>query len=409
MLHPKNLRIADFSYSLPEDRIAQFPLANRDASKLLVYRNQHISSDHFANLVHHLPEHSLVVFNNTRVIHARLLFHRVTGAQIEIFCIDPVSPPEHQQNLSSTRTCTWKCMVGNSKRWKPDETLQLQIIHEKQPILLSAQQVERIDDMSIIRFQWEPAGLHFADVLQLAGLLPLPPYLNRKNTVNDEQAYQTVYARWDGSVAAPTAGLHFTDSVLQSLIQRNILHTEITLHVGAGTFKPVKSENLNGHEMHEEHIVFPIEAIRQLHHQLTHKQPIVAVGTTVTRSLESLYWFGVKLSQNKENPFHLGQWEAYEMPGDEPEAASALEILLTYMEKHQLDEISGSTSILIAPGYTFRLVDILVTNFHQPGNTLLLLVAAFAGPAWKRIYDYALAQDFRLLSYGDSSILYRAS
>lgn len=399
--------MADYSYQLPDERIARFPLENRDASKLLVFRNQQISSATFEQITNYIPEHSLIVFNNTRVIHARILFHRATGAQIEIFCIDPVSPPDHLHNLNSTGSCTWKCMVGNSKRWKPDETLQLQMMQVNQTIVLSAHLVERLDDMAIIRFQWEPAGLHFADVLQHAGLLPLPPYLNRENTASDEQTYQTIYARWDGSVAAPTAGLHFTPAVMQSLAQKKIRHTEITLHVGAGTFKPVKSDNLEGHDMHEEQLVFLIDAIRSLQLQLKQKQPIVAVGTTVTRSLESLYWFGVKLSQNNENPFHLSQWEVYEMADNKPESATALEILLNYMEKHQLDEISGSTSILIAPGYTFRMVDILVTNFHQPGNTLLLLVAAFAGQAWKKIYDYALAQDFRFLSYGDSSILYR--
>lgn len=407
MTHPKNLRIADYSYHLPDARIARFPLENRDASKLLVYRNKQLSTETFVNLAQYIPEYSLVVFNNTRVIHARLLFKRATGAQIEIFCIEPVSPADHLHNLSSTGTCVWKCMVGNSKRWKSGESLELQIVHEQQTIVISAFVLERTDDMPIIRFQWEPAELHFADVLLHAGLLPLPPYLNRENTSSDEQTYQTIYARWDGSVAAPTAGLHFTPKVLQSFNSRQIQQTEITLHVGAGTFKPVKSDQLDGHAMHEEHLVFPIEAIRKLHQQLRNKKPVVAVGTTVTRSLESLYWFGVKLRQNRENPFQLRQWEVYDTIDDLPDPAKSLEYILMYMEKMDMDEINGSTSILIAPGYAFRLVDILITNFHQPGNTLLLLVAAFAGEAWRKIYDYALASDFRFLSYGDSSILFR--
>lgn len=407
MKDPRFINIADFEYTLPEDRIAAFPLANRDESKLLVYRNREISTGRFAELDKILPSDSLLVLNNTRVIHARLLFRKETGSQIEILLLTPVHPAEHQQALSCTQTCEWECMVGNIKRWKKEDVLKLELSGQIAG-LLYAELKSRDGDHFKVGFSWEPSDLSFAEILDHAGVLPLPPYLNRKSTGTDEDRYQTIFALQSGSVAAPTAGLHFTPELLKRLQQNNIRQTSITLHVGAGTFKPVKSDVLKNHAMHEEHLLFPISSVEAIHHALEHRKPIIAVGTTVTRSLESLYWYGVRLIEGRNDAFHISQWEPYDKERQDIDAFSAIEAVLKHMRDIRSNRLAGSTSIICTPGYVFRMVDVLITNFHQPGNTLILLIAAFAGDDWRRIYDYALMNDFRFLSYGDSSVLFRS-
>lgn len=403
---PKALKIKDFTYSLPDARIAKFPLADRAASKLLFYQKRAIQDKPFAQLPELLPPDALLVFNNTKVVQARLFFKRPSGATIEVFCLEPVAPvTDMQMAMQQTGTCAWKCLVGNAKRWK-EEILDLEFTLPDQTLArLQVTKSERLEDSYVIQFSWEPASLTFADLLASIGNLPLPPYLNRSATEQDKQTYQTVYAQQEGAVAAPTAGLHFTQDIFAALSARKIKTLEITLHVGAGTFKPVKAEEMAQHNMHGEEIFVSKVAITQLLHHLP--CPIIPVGTTSLRTLESLYWLGVMVGQKPElQPLDLvvPQWLPYETL-EVPEPITALSALLTYLQKHRLEHLRATTQVIIAPGYAFKLVKGLVTNFHQPESTLLLLVSALIGPDWRRVYEHALANNYRFLSYGDSSLL----
>ena len=408
-MHPKNINIKDFSYELPDDRIAKFPMPDRDQSKLLVYKNAEITEHIFSEIDEYLPNNSLIVFNNTKVIHARILFQKESGAQIEIFCLEPFEHKDFQLSFNSKKSCVWKCMIGNLKRWKDlDEILVKTIPSPYGDIELKAERIKKIDDAFIIKFSWQPEELQFAEVLHHAGILPLPPYLNRKNIDSDEDRYQTVYAKHEGSVASPTAGLHFTEPVFEKLRQKNIHPLYLTLHVGAGTFKPIKTEVLSEHVMHEETVSISKKSLEGILDHLINKKSIIAVGTTSARTLESIYWHGVQLINKKaKNEMNISQWTPYEDLENEISSIKSIEAIIENLEQNRLEELHGSTQIIIAPGYQFKIVDILITNFHQPENTLILLIAAFVGDQWKTIYDYALNNDFRFLSFGDSSLLFR--
>lgn len=389
-----DIHIKDFSYELPDDRIAKYPLAERDTSKLLVYNKGNISHDIFRNLTAYLPQGALMVYNNTRVIQARLFFQKESGARIEVFLLEPHAPRDYEQIFQARGMCEWKCLVGNSKKWKTG-ALRLCTASENDDIDL---QVERVDD-SVCRFLWK-GDMSFAELLERVGELPIPPYLNRHSEPNDKITYQTVYARIKGSVAAPTAGLHFTDRVLHDIDALGIEREEVTLHVGAGTFKPVKSETISGHEMHSEFISVKRSSIERL---IAHGGRAVAVGTTSVRTLESLYYLGVR-AYNHQPLTEVEQWEPYET-SPSLTAVEALEALLAWMDENGLDVLHTSTRIIIVPGYSYHIVERLITNFHQPQSTLLLLVSALIGNDWHKVYDYALSHEFRFLSYGDSSIL----
>ena len=404
--NPRLLRIQDFHYDLPAERIAPEPLPDRAASRLLVSRAGVISDQTFRDLPAELPPDALLIFNDTRVVRARLLAKRPTGGAVELFCLEPVAPHRTLElALQQTGSCTWRCLVGNGRRWK-DGPVMLDFSFAGQPATLWAErQATEAGGESLIDFRWEPASLPFAEVLRAAGHLPLPPYLHRSDTAADAVRYQTVYAAHEGAVAAPTAGLHFTPEVLAELAARGIATGHITLHVGAGTFQPVKAETMASHPMHAEPIIVQASLLRQL---LAHRpRPVIAVGTTSLRTLESLYWLGAVLARAPAGPgasLQVGQWQPYEDGGDiAPEAA--LLALLAHLEATGSSAIEASTRLLIAPGYRFRLVQGLITNFHQPESTLLLLVAALLGPGWRAVYDHALAQGYRFLSYGDSSLL----
>ena len=406
----KPIYIADYNYPLPEERIAKYPLAERDHSKLLVYRNGQVSEDVFYRVGDYIAPDSLLIYNNTRVIQARLEFHKATGARIEIFCLEPIAPHDYQLSLGSTTGCTWKCMVGNVKKWH-DESLELRV--ESLGVTLRAYKEQTMGNTFAIRFEWNGDNISFAEILDAAGELPIPPYLNRKTEESDKTTYQTVYSRIKGSVAAPTAGLHFTDKVLNDLRNRGIETDEVTLHVGAGTFLPVKTADANEHTMHTEIIAVPKSTIK---HIISKLGKIVAVGTTSMRTLESLYFIGAKLrntgiSEYRNTEIHVGQFEPYEEVRSETvslcEVREKLQAIIDYLEATGQDTLHAETQIMIKPGYEFHVVDQLITNFHQPQSTLLLLVSAFVGGDWKTIYDYALSHDFRFLSYGDSSILTR--
>ena len=389
-----DIHIKDFSYELPDDRIAKYPLAERDTSKLLVYNKGNISHDIFRNLTAYLPQGALMVYNNTRVIQARLFFQKESGARIEVFLLEPHAPRDYEQIFQAHGVCEWKCLVGNSKKWKTG-ALRLCTASENDDIDL---QVERVDD-SVCRFLWK-GDMSFAELLERVGELPIPPYLNRHSEPNDKITYQTVYARIKGSVAAPTAGLHFTDRVLHDIDALGIEREEVTLHVGAGTFKPVKSETISGHEMHSEFISVKRSTIERL---IAHGGRAVAVGTTSVRTLESLYYLGVR-AYNHQPLTEVEQWEPYET-SPSLTAVEALEALLAWMDENGHDVLHTSTRIIIVPGYSYHIVERLITNFHQPQSTLLLLVSALIGNDWHKVYDYALSHEFRFLSYGDSSIL----
>ena len=409
MSSPKQLNILDFSFVLPDEKIAKFPLENRDESKLLIYKNATISDGIFKQIDTYLPENSLVVFNNTRVVHARLLFNRLTGAQIEIFCIEPLHHLDYQQAFVSKQTSTWKCMVGNAKKWKED-WLEKQVETPLGDVILKATKKENTGELTVVEFTWNNNDLAFAEVLHYAGILPLPPYLNRKTEAADEERYQTVYAKVAGSVAAPTAGLHFTPAVFEQLKQKQITVDEVTLHVGAGTFKPVKTEALVDHEMHEETLYVELSTLKNIATCLSAKNTLVVVGTTSMRTLESLFWHGVKILLNKAaKEVEIKQWDAYELDAGEITSYQAITAIIHSMEKDNEYVLVGSTQIILAPGYQFRLVDALITNFHQPENTLILLIAAFVGKDWRIIYEHALANNYRFLSYGDSSLLFKNS
>ena len=405
----KQIQISDYSYPLPDERIAKFPLPVRDDSKLLVYRHGQVSHTGFRSLPSLLPEGALMVFNNTRVIRARLHFRKDTrdaltqGALIEVFLLEPASPVEYQENFSSRAHCQWHCMIGNLKKWK-EGPLHLTIQLPGEDIVLTAtRQIQASGTSHLVDFQWT-GNATWAEILDAIGELPIPPYLNRKTQASDLVTYQTVYSRIKGSVAAPTAGLHFTERVLQEIDARGIERQEVTLHVGAGTFKPVKSECIGEHDMHTEHISVNRSVLKAL---LQHGAEAIAVGTTSVRTLESLYYMGAKLIARpdlSEEQLHVTQWEPYETH-PEVTTVEALRALLDYLDRHDLPALHSSTQIIIVPGYQFHVVKMLVTNFHQPQSTLLLLVSAFVKGDWRKIYDYALAHDFRFLSYGDSSLI----
>ncbi len=404
----KNISIKDFSYDLPDARIAKYPVDPRDHSQLLLYRDGEISRSQFRNLPQYLPENSLLVYNNTKVIRARMFFRKETGAQIEIFCLEPLMPADYAQNFQAQGSCEWLCLVGNLKKWKGGK-LHRQLSLNGQDVVFSAEHVGVEDKAQRIRFSWTPAEIPFGDLLEQAGQIPIPPYLNRESQQSDERSYQTVYSRIEGSVAAPTAGLHFTPAVLQSIDDKQIKRQEVTLHVSASTFQPVKSEQMDGHPMHLEFISVEASLIEDL---LKYEGRITAVGTTSVRTLESLYWFGVHLLESntmqsnsvEESVWTLHQWYPYEDHQDYS-MQQALQALLDDMRAKGETQFTASTRLLIAPGYTFRVVSDIITNFHQPQSTLLLLVSAYVGEDWRKIYDYAMANDFRFLSYGDSSLL----
>lgn len=402
MQHPSRLRIEDYTYDLPEEKIARYPLPERDASKLLIYRDCNISEDIYKNIAQHLPADSLLVFNQTKVVNARLLFRKETGGVIEIFCLEPHSQyPEIQTALLQKNKVWWNCMVGGAGKWKQGMVLSLQ--HTNPGFILKATIAERQQGSFTIEFTWD-TDLNFAEVLHYTGKVPIPPYLHRESELSDETRYQTIYARYEGSVAAPTAGLHFTDSVFDGLAGKKIHTSFVTLHVGAGTFKPVKSETMQEHDMHTEWIEVDKETMQQL---VQHQDAIVAVGTTSMRTLESLYWIGVKLlmGKNIDSEIVVTQWEPYELE-TAANATEALQAIIQYLEANNLTKLIRRTQILIAPGYKCRVVKGLVTNFHQPQSTLLLLVAAITNNNWRAIYNHALQNDFRFLSYGDGCLIW---
>ena len=399
----QQISIEDYNYSLPDERIAKFPLPKRDESKLLLYRDGKVSESVFKHITDYLPEGSLMVFNNTRVIQARLLFQRATGAQIEVFCLDPAAPHDYELIFQQTEACNWICLIGNAKKWK-EPVLSREITVAGQTVRLSAEKVQSYGETHQVRFSWD-GGFSFAEVLDAAGELPIPPYLHRKTEESDLKTYQTVYSKIKGSVAAPTAGLHFTPEVLADLDAKGFGREELTLHVGAGTFKPVKSETIEGHEMHTEYISVRRSTIERV---MQNFGKIIAVGTTSVRTLESLYYIGVTLATHPDatsEELVVRQWMPYEDANNRLTPPEALQNILDYLDKHQLNTLITATQIIIAPGYEFKVVKGIVTNFHQPKSTLLLLISAFVKGDWKNIYDYALGHDFRFLSYGDSSLL----
>ena len=399
----KHIHIKDYSYDLPDGRIAKFPVAQRDHSKLLVYRKGEVTDDVFYNIAHYLPKGALMIFNNTRVIQARMHFRKDTGALIEVFLLEPAEPADYELMFQAKGKCSWLCMVGNLKKWK-EGVLRRTFPVCGHDVELRAERVREQGTSHWVDFTWDDADVTFADILEAAGELPIPPYLNRESQESDKVTYQTVYSKIKGSVAAPTAGLHFTDDVLRSIDEAGVERDELTLHVGAGTFKPVKSDEIAGHEMHSEYICVSRATLERL---IAHGAEAIAVGTTSVRTLESLYYVGARLAANPdatEEQLHINQWEPYDTkPTLTP--VEALRNIVDYLDRNGIGALHCSTQIIIAPGYDYKIVKMLVTNFHQPQSTLLLLVSAFVHGDWRRIYDYALGHDFRFLSYGDSSLL----
>ena len=403
---PKHIRISEFNYPLPDERIAKFPLPVRDQSKLLLYRHGEVTEDIFTSLPDYLQANSLMIFNNTKVIQARLHFHKETGALIEVFCLEPIQPNDYALNFQQTEHAAWLCMIGNLKKWK-EGALKREITVKGKPLTLTAERGACHGTSHWVDFRWNNPEITFADILEVFGELPIPPYLNRETQESDKETYQTVYSKIKGSVAAPTAGLHFTPRVLDALREKGVALEELTLHVGAGTFKPVKSEEIEGHEMHTEYISVNRSTLEKL---VAHEGKAIAVGTTSVRTLESLYHIGVTLLHNPnatEEDLHVKQWQPYEtaLETAATPAVDALQAIIAYLDRHHMETLHSSTQIIIAPGYEYRIVKAMVTNFHQPQSTLLLLVSAFLHGDWRKIYDYALAHDFRFLSYGDSSLL----
>ena len=412
MINPRQLKIKDFDYPLPDERIAKYPLAERDQSKLLTRKTDGtIGEDLFINLPNYLPAGALMVFNNTKVIQARLHFHKSTGALIEVFCLEPHTPLDYQQSFATCGEVTWTCMIGNLKKWK-EGVLERPITVGGNSLILRAERLGMSGTGHEVRFSWDNPTVSWAEVLDSIGELPIPPYLNRETEDTDLKNYQTVYSKIKGSVAAPTAGLHFTEQVLQALDRHGIERNELTLHVGAGTFKPVKSEEIAGHQMHAEWIAVPLNSIERL---LAHGAQCIAVGTTSVRTLESLYYIGVRIRQCRdanrepnEDDLHVPQWLPYDYAQNCKSPLTpreALEAVRDYLLENKLKVLHTATQIIIAPGYEYKIVKTIVTNFHQPQSTLLLLVSAFVGGQWRPIYDYALEHGFRFLSYGDSSVL----
>lgn len=420
MTDTKHIHISDFNYELSDERIAKFPLQQRDHSKLLIYQHGEVSDDVFLNLPNHLPQGALMVFNNTRVIQARLHFRKETGALIEVFLMEPALPADYEQMFQTTGKCSWLCMVGNLKKWKEGPLMRDFEIKGKALTLSATMDRNKTMEKSggtnyWVDFEWDNPEVNFAEILEAVGELPIPPYLNRATQESDKTTYQTVYSKIKGSVAAPTAGLHFTDAVLHDLDQKGVVRDEVTLHVGAGTFKPVKSVEIEDHHMHTEYIVVHRHTFERL---LQHDCSVIAVGTTSVRTLESLYYMGVKLAMNPqctEEDLHVNQWEPYDLPhneeglvlvdGEPVSVEQSVRNLLDYLNRDGLEALHSSTQIIIAPGYVYKIVKMLVTNFHQPQSTLLLLVSAFLKGDWRKVYDYALSHDFRFLSYGDTSLL----
>ena len=400
----QQIRIEEYDYPLPDERIAKFPLAKRDESKLLLYKDGQVSESVFKHIADYLPAGSLLVYNNTRVIQARLLFQKATGARIEVFCLEPAEPHDYALIFQQTERCSWICLVGNLKKWK-DGLLTKKVAIQGEEVILSAEKKESHGDSHRIEFTWNNPKYTFADLLDAAGVLPIPPYLHRETEKSDLVTYQTVYSKIKGSVAAPTAGLHFTPEVLADGDAHGIGREEVTLHVGAGTFKPVKSETIEGHEMHTEFISVRRSSIERIQKNLG---KIIAVGTTSVRTLESLYYLGVKFASHPDatsEELVVNQWMPYEAENNRIPVAEALQHILDYLDRHQADKLVTATQIIIAPGYEFKVVRGIITNFHQPKSTLLLLISAFVKGNWRTIYDYALSHDFRFLSYGDSSLL----
>jgi len=398
----KQIHISDYNYPLPDSRIAKFPLAQRDHSKLLVYRHGEVSEDKFYNIAGYLPEGSLLIYNNTKVIQARIHFRKETGALIEVFLLEPYSPADYELMFQTSGSCSWLCLVGNLKKWK-EGSLKRDIQVGGTTVTLSATRVGDKGTSHIVRLDWN-ASVSFSEILEAAGELPIPPYLNRETQESDKVTYQTVYSKIKGSVAAPTAGLHFTDAVLADIDRHGIERQEVTLHVGAGTFRPVKSEIIQDHDMHTEYISVSRRVLQTL---IDHNAEAVAVGTTSVRTLESLYYMGVYVSEYpdaQESDLHVSQWTPYET---DPQLSplEAIKALADYLDRNGMTVLNSSTQIIIAPGYKYKIVKMLITNFHQPQSTLLLLVSAFVNGDWHKIYDYALGHDFRFLSYGDSSLL----
>ena len=403
MEETKHIKISDYNYPLPDERIAKFPLPVRDQSKLLVYRHGEVSETCFTSLPDYLEAGELMIFNNTKVIQARLHFRKETGALIEIFCLEPIQPNDYVLNFQQTSHAAWLCMIGNLKKWK-EGSLHKEMNVKGHAITLTATRGECRGTSHWVDFTWDNPEITFADILEVFGELPIPPYLNRETQESDKETYQTVYSKIKGSVAAPTAGLHFTERVLQALRDKGVDLEEVTLHVGAGTFKPVKSEEIEGHEMHTEYTSVNRQTIEKL---IAHGGKAIAVGTTSVRTLESLYYIGVTIASHPDagqEELHVRQWQPYETHPTMTTVES-LQQILDYMKRHELEALHTSTQIIIAPGYTYHIVQKMVTNFHQPQSTLLLLVSAFVKGDWRTIYDYALAHDFRFLSYGDSSLL----
>ncbi|MFO8065968.1 MAG: S-adenosylmethionine:tRNA ribosyltransferase-isomerase [Bacteroidales bacterium] len=408
MTDPKQISTLDYTYNLPKERIASFPLEERDSSKLLIAENGSLSDDVFHNITNYLPEDSLIVFNNTRVVQARLEFFKQSGARIEIFCLDPCGDVNDVQvALMENSSAKWNCLVGNAKKWKNNEELVLQ--HADNDFVLKAGLIGKQEETRQVQFSWMPKEKSFAEMLELFGKTPLPPYIERKAVEQDKSRYQTIFADKNGSVAAPTAGLHFSDKVLENLNKKKISRANLTLHVGAGTFKPVSAKVIKDHSMHAEQIVVEKKALEQLKYYCN--KNIISVGTTSLRTLETLYWWGVKIHNGlypEDHYFNLDQWFPYENNLKLISTKLAIDELLSYMERSKLEFIRGETELIIVPGYHFKLVDILITNFHQPGSTLLLLVAAFFGERWKEAYQYALDNEFRFLSYGDSCLFFKS-
>lgn len=418
-METKHIHISDYNYDLPDSRIAKFPVSPRDTSKLLIYRHGEISDDIFYNLPKYLPQKSLMVFNNTKVIQARMHFRKETGALIEVFLMEPAAPTDYELMFQTRGECSWLCMVGNLKKWKEGSLVRTFDVAGSTINFKATMRRDIIDTKSggtnyWVDFAWDNPQVSFAEILDAVGELPIPPYLNRETQDSDKTTYQTVYSKIKGSVAAPTAGLHFTDKVLAAIDAAGVRREELTLHVGAGTFKPVKSEEIDGHTMHTEYVCVRRDTLQTL---LDYDCCAIAVGTTSVRTLESLYYMGVKLEANPdaaEEDLHVCQWEPYEKPDGTPVGGNlidgitpqkAISNIIAWLDKNNLKTLHSSTQIIIAPGYEYKIVKVLVTNFHQPQSTLLLLVSAFLKGDWRNVYDYALSHDFRFLSYGDSSIL----
>lgn len=395
----KNIKMEDYTYDLPEEKIAKFPLPEREASRLLIWEEGEIRERHFADVTKILRPGQTLIFNNTKVIHARIFFRKPTGAVIEIFCLEPYLPADYARNFASRRECEWSCMVGNLKKWK-EGVIECCFEYEGKACVLKAEKREQQNGEVIVHFTWD-ADFSFSEVLEGCGRIPIPPYLNRESEASDELRYQTVYSHEEGSVAAPTAGLHFTRGILEQLKGRGVAIAELTLHVGAGTFRPVKADVIGEHDMHTEHLLIPRRLVECLRDKC---DEVIAVGTTSVRTLESLYWMGVKRLEGYAEFFSLGQWEAYSLPGHYSLRRS-MEALMGWFEENRQELLKARTTVILVPGYRFRVIDAMFTNFHQPQSTLLLLVGAAVGEDWHNIYDYALKHDFRFLSYGDSSLL----